>query len=168
MQTDLLTPGKGGMKLDSKQIETLVTNVNNNIHLADSLHIPVIYIKNEWTNPFWIYFAGNICKKGEKGTEFDSRLPIVDSLVFSKSVPNSFSNKELVKYLDQNVIKTVFIIGIKTEACAGATTRDSMKRGFQTFIITPALGSNSTKTLKKSIDRLIKEGAIPAESIIDR
>ena len=166
MQSNLLKPGKGGLHVDSLTSKALVENVNNNIRAAASLHIPVAYIQNEWTNPFVNYFTNNVCKKGAAGTEFDPRLLIVDSLVFHKSVPNSFSNKELSEFIERDSIKTIYITGIMVEGCVGSTARNSIKKGFQTILIVPAIGSSSASKLKKGLEELIKKGAKPNNALI--
>lgn len=166
MQTNLLKPGKGGLHEDSLTSKALVENVNNNIRAAASLHIPVAYIQNEWTNPFVNYFTNNVCKKGAAGTEFDLRLMIVDSLVFHKSVPNSFSNKELLRIIERDSINTIYITGIMVEGCVGSTARNSIKKGFQTVLIVPAIGSSSASKLKKGLEALIKKGAKPINDLV--
>jgi nicotinamidase-related amidase len=165
MQKDLLTYGRGGMHMDSSHINSLIQNVNENIKMADSLHIPVAYIQNVWANPIWIYFAGNVCRKGDKETDFDPRLLIVNKTIYEKSVPNSFSNRKLVEYIEENRIENVIICGIKTEACVGATTNNSLRRNYKTFIIAPAIGSNSLTRLTKDIAQLQKSGAIKVDKI---
>jgi nicotinamidase-related amidase len=166
MQKDILTPGKGGLKLDSVQIATLIQNVNRNITIAESLGIPVAYVKNEWSNPLIVFFSGNICKKGSPETAFDPRLKIIASApVYLKSVPNSLSNQDLVNYIGQHQISTVYIAGMKSQACAGSTARNCLKRGLTTILLVPAIGSNSINTLKKNIVSLVKAGAKPADRI---
>lgn len=165
MQKDLLTYGKGGMKMDSSTVASLIQNINKNIEIADSLKIPVAYIQNLWTNPFWIFFGGNVCRKGDKETELDKRLRMVNSKIYEKSVPNSFSNKMLNDFIKENQIEKVFICGIKTEGCIGATVKSSLKKGYKTFIIAPAAGSNSLKRVQKDLLEFSKIGAITIDSI---
>jgi len=165
MQTNLLKPGSGGLHVDSSTSNALIENVNKNIRAAASFHIPVCYIQNEWTNPFVNYFTNNVCKKGGPGTEFDPRLLIVDSLVFHKSVPNSFSSKELIKFIERDSIKTIYIAGIMVEGCVGSTARNSLKKGFQTVLIVPAIGSSSASKLKRGLEDLIKKGAKPINGL---
>lgn len=159
MQKDLLTSGRAGMQLDSTEIESLIQNVNKNIVHADSSGIPVAYIQNLWTNPLWIFFGGNVCRKGDKGTEFDKRLKLVNTTIYEKSVPNSFSNDKLSKYIIEHKIKNIFICGIKTEACVSATTKASLRKGYKTFILSPAIGANSLNRLKKDLSVLEQSGA---------
>jgi nicotinamidase-related amidase len=166
MQTNLLKPGKGGLHVDSLTSKALVENVNKNIRTAASLQSPVAYVQNEWTNPFVNYFTNNVCKKGAAGAEFDPRLLIVDSLVFHKSVPNSFSNKELSEFIERDSINTIYITGIMVEGCVGSTARNSIKKGFQTILIVPAIGSSSASKLKKGLEDLIKKGAKPINGLI--
>lgn len=168
MQRDLLTYGKAGMLMDSSQISTLIQNVNENIKFSDSLNTPVAYIQNVWTNPLWIFFAGNVCRKGDKESEFDSRVIKINENVYEKSVPNSFSNHKLDDFIKENGIENVFICGIKSEACVGATVKTSLKKRYKTFLIAPAIGSNSLKRLAKDLARLQRLGAIKVDKITEQ
>lgn len=159
MQKDLLTPGKSGMKMDSIEIDLLLQNVNKNISIADSLSIPVAYIQNVWTNPLWIFFGGNVCRKGDKETDFDKRLIRINSKVYEKSVPNSFSNRELEEFIEKNNYKNIFICGIKIEACVGSTAKNSLKKGYNTYLIGPAIGTNTISELSSRINKIVKMGA---------
>lgn len=165
MQKDILTPGKAGMNMDSLQIDSLIHNVNKNIFAADSLGIPVAYIQNLWTNPLWIFFAGNICRKGDENTNFDQRLKRINSYIYEKSVPNSFSNRKLSEYIKKHAIDTVYLCGVKTEGCVGATANASLKKGYTTYLIVPAIGSNSIKRRNNDIDKLVSKGAIEINAL---
>jgi nicotinamidase-related amidase len=50
--------------VENAMIGTLINNVNENIKKAKEIGIPVVYIKNEWSNPLVNYFTKNVCKKG--------------------------------------------------------------------------------------------------------
>jgi nicotinamidase-related amidase len=168
MQSNLLRPGKGGLHVDSLLTDSLIKSVNRNIHAAVSAGIPVVYIVNEWTNPFVNYFTHNVCKKGGPGTWLDPRVDIVDSLLFHKSVPNSFSNKDFQRFVDEQGVKEIYISGIMVEGCVGSTARHSLKRGLTTKLIVPAIGSSLAAKLKKGIAALIRQGAQTVQEIEER
>jgi hypothetical protein len=54
---------------------------------------------------------------------------------------------------------------VKTEGCVGATVTTSLKKGFTTYLIVPAIGSNSIKRKNKDIDKLVIKGAIKINAI---
>jgi nicotinamidase-related amidase len=168
MQSNLLRPGKGGLHVDSLSTEGLIKSVNRNIHAAVSAGIPVVYIVNEWTNPFVNYFTHNACKKGGPGTELDSRVDVVDSLFFHKSEPNSFSNKKLQKFVDDHGVKEIYVSGIMVEGCVGSTARHSLKKGLTTKLIVPAIGSSSSVKLKRGLEELLRQGAQQVQEIEKR
>jgi len=165
MQTNLLKPGKGGMHVDSLQTGPLIKNVNQTIHAAQSLGIPVVYILNEWTNPFVNFFTHNVCKKGSAGSGLDTRVDVVDSLFFEKSKGNSFSNAQLSDYVKRNSVKTIYVTGIMAEGCVGATTRAGLGKGFDIRLIVPAIGASSRSKLEKSLERLKRQGAKTIQKI---
>jgi nicotinamidase-related amidase len=159
MQTNLLAPGTGGLHVDSLQTGPLIENVNQTIHNAKSLGIPVFYILNEWTNPMVNFFTRNACKKGAAGTELDKRIDVVDSLFFEKSKGNSFSNAKLSDYVTRNGVRTIYVVGIMAEGCINATASEGLKKGIDMRLIVPSIGSSSQKKLDMSIEKLKRHGA---------
>lgn|GEM_PF-634044 len=165
MQTNLLSPGKGGLHVDPFLAEPVITNVNSAVHAANSLGIPVLYIRNVWTNPLVNFFTHDVCKKGAIGTEFDKRVDIVDSLFFEKSAGNSFSNAQLSDYIERHEVKTIYVTGIMAEGCVGATAVEGLRRGLEVRLVVPAVGSSSRSKLDESLRKLKHEGAIAVQQV---
>jgi nicotinamidase-related amidase len=167
MQTNLLSPGKGMLHVDSLQIGSLIKNVNKNIRIAKSQNIPIAYTIIEWTNPLQNYFTNNLCKKGSPGVSIDKRVEIADTLIFHKAVNNSFSNKALCDYIRQKGIKEIFIAGIMAEACISSTVLKGLKIGLKMRMIAPAIGSSTKLRLENALDKCKKRGAISIGNIED-
>jgi nicotinamidase-related amidase len=165
MQSALLQAGKGGLHVDSVLTLDLVKKTNQSIHAAVSTGMLVAYTMNEWTNPLENTFTHNVCKKGLPGTAIDSRIDVVDSLIFHKSISNALSNRRLLQFIRANGITRIYLSGIMAEGCVQSTARSSVKNGFETFLIVPAIGSSSRSKLKFNIDKLKKLGVRTVDGI---
>src|SRR5208283_1714472 len=98
MQENLVNPSSP-MHIDTVGIRTFFTHINEAIETYQKRGDAVIYIVNEWNNPIENWMTGNVCKKGGKGVGLDPRLVKVNSTIYSKSHPNSLSNKDLLKFI---------------------------------------------------------------------
>jgi nicotinamidase-related amidase len=152
MQTGLLD-SVGVMHIDKKMANQIIENVNQNINKAKDLNIPVVYIKNEYSNALMNFFTGNINKAGSKQADIDSRINIVGNSIYSKKVPNAFSNKLLCDYVDRNKIETIYIEGIFAEHCVFETGKAGLKRKLNVIMLEDAIGSSSGKTKAKMIKK---------------
>jgi nicotinamidase/pyrazinamidase len=168
MQTNLLSPGKGGLHVDSSQVALLIQNVNRNIQIAASQHIPVAYTVVEWTNPLQNYFTNNACKKGAPGVSIDRRIDVVDTLIFHKPVKNSFSNKYLCDYIQKNNIREIFIAGIMAEGCVSSTVVNGLRKHLRMRMVAPAIGSSTRSRLVKALEKCEERGAERAGNIEER
>ena len=156
MQKGLLDTNSS-MHVQNSMVDGVVKNVNENIAVARQKNIPIIYIRNEWSNFIWNYFTGNVCKKGSKQAELDDRISVVDSLTFTKSLPSAFSNKSFCNYLNENKIDTIYVEGVMAEACVYATGKDGIKRNLTVVMLEDAIGSTSSKKKEKMTEKYLKE-----------
>jgi nicotinamidase-related amidase len=141
-------------------IPGLLKSANDNIAAAHQKIIPVVYIRNEWSNYFENLFTGNVCKKGSKNAELDGRVAIVDSLTFLKSVGDAFSNKQFCNYIEASHIDTLYIEGIMAEGCVHATGKGGVARSLKVIMLQDAIGSISFAKKASMIERYSKEHMI--------
>lgn len=153
IQENLLNP-HSKIHIDTTGIDVFILNLNKSISQFNDKNDLVVYVVNEWTNPFTNWFTGNVCKKGGTGVGLDKRLLIVNDRIYSKSKPNSLTNKELLNYLKDNKIKDVYVMGLLAEGCVKATVKGLIKEDFNVIIIEDALGSKSNKNKLKVIEYL--------------
>jgi nicotinamidase-related amidase len=152
MQTGLLDTNRF-MHVDKTMTNELIRNVNQNINKARELNIPIVYIKHECSNPVINFFTGDNSKKGSKQTEIDNRITIFGTSVFTKTVPNAFSNKSFCSYIEENRIGTLFIEGIFAEHCVYATGKAGLDRKLEVVMLEDAIGSSSAKTKLKFVEK---------------
>ena len=164
MQKGLLD-ATSSIHVQGAMIPGLLKSANDNITMAHQKNIPVVYIRNEWANYFENLFTGNVCKKGSKSAELDSRLVIADSPIFSKSVGDAFSNKLLCKFIEGSGIDTLYIVGIMAEGCVHATGKGGMARNLKVIMLQDAIGSTSSTKKASMIETYSKEHMIVKQKL---
>ena len=130
-------------KLRYKDADQLVIRVNKIIEECIKNDIDLIYIKQEFEGVIPILltklFSHGSAIKGTPGAEFDKRLNIVSKNCFSKSMPSSFSNSELKKYLEENKIEELYIVGLDGQFCVKETVKDAIKEKYRVNLINNAI-----------------------------
>lgn len=123
----------------NQQSDDFMENVNAVITIADSLQIPVIYIKQETENWLLNFASNNILAQGSPGSEFDSRLKIVSNHIFPKQKMDAFSNPDLDKFLIERCITNLFIVGLDAAFSLNLTVFAAQNRGYVIYIIEDAV-----------------------------
>ena len=90
---------------------------------------------------------------------------------FTKIEKMDFSlayKKEFLKELENKKIKNLLVCGIETHICIQQTVLDCLKKGFEVFLISDAVGSRNREDHVIALQRMIERGAIltTTESII--
>jgi nicotinamidase-related amidase len=152
MQKGLLDTNSS-QHVENAMLDKLIINVNENIKKAKEKGIPVVYIKNEWSNPLINLITKNVCKKGTEQAELDKRINVESNLIYVKDVPNTFSNKLFCEYIINKKIGTIYIQGIMAQACVYATGKAGIKNNLKIVMLEDAIGSTSSKTKEKMIKK---------------
>jgi len=151
VQENLVNPNSK-IHIDPIGIDLFFDNVNKAVSRFNNNEDDVIYVVNEWTNPIQNWMTGNVCKKGGKGIGLDKRLMIINDKIYSKSKPNSLTNKNLLKYLKENEISDIYVAGLLAEGCVKATVKGLKSEKINVFVIEDALGSKSQKNKNAVLD----------------
>lgn len=117
--------------------------VNKIIGECKKNDIDLIYVKQEFAGVIPILltklFSHGSAIKGTPGAEIDKQLNIVSKNCFSKSMPSSFSNSELKKYLKENEIEELYIVGLDGQFCIKETVKDAIKEKYRVNLINNAI-----------------------------
>jgi nicotinamidase-related amidase len=151
IQENLLNPDSR-IHIDLKNVDHFFKNVNHTIDLFEHSGLPVLYITNEWSNFLVNWITGNVCKKGGKGVGPDPRLRRVNMKLYRKSTKSALLNAELLRDLRDLKVSEIVLVGLFAEHCVKATMMDALKNNFRVTVVTDALGSNSEKNLKRSLE----------------
>jgi nicotinamidase/pyrazinamidase len=118
--------------------EELISVVNRIIDSSARNDIPVIYIKNEISNPL-INILNSSLAKGSPGAELDSRLKIVSDYILNKDKSDAFSNSLLDSILIRNDINKLVFAGLDLARCVNSTIMAAANRNYDICLICDAL-----------------------------
>jgi nicotinamidase-related amidase len=76
--------------------------------------------------------------KGSEGAKLDSRLEVVTDNYFEKVRASAFTNKKLVRFLEDKEIERVVVCGLAADGCAGATAKSAIVKGYRVTVASDA------------------------------
>jgi nicotinamidase-related amidase len=83
-------------------------------------------------------------------------LVLVNDKIYSKSKSNALTNKDLLKYLKDNKVSDVYVMGLLAEGCVKATVKGLIEEKFKVTVVEDALGSKNETNKSKVINYLHK------------
>ena len=151
-QEDFIGEQRNKNKFNYEDADELVKNINDKIRTYEKNKDEVIYIANVLPNNFLNkkFFGYGIA--GSKGAKFDKRIRIVSENYFEKQVGNAFKNNNLVKFIKNNAISEVELIGVDGIGCVFKTAKGAIKTGLKVTILSDSVGTvNPEKFIKSTI-----------------
>ena len=102
------------------------------------------------------------------GKTIPELVPKVDFKKFEKMEFSLANNKQFNNALHKKKITNLIVCGIETHICIQQSVLDLLKKGFEVFLISDAMGSREKLDHEISLKRMNNEGAIltTTESII--
>ncbi|MGD9129591.1 MAG: cysteine hydrolase [Candidatus Woesebacteria bacterium] len=97
----------------------------------------------------------NVCVlEGTEGTKMVGVLPAKKDKIVVKHNYCSFHNTELDSYLKKKRIKSLIVVGVKTNACVETTIRNAYHKGY--FVVVPqeCVASNSQESHRISLKNI--------------
>ena len=151
-QEDFIGEQRNKKKFNYEDVDELVKNINDIIRTYEQNMDEVIYIANVLPNNlFNIKFFGYGIA-GSKGAKFDKRIKIVSENYFEKQVGNAFKNNNLVKFIKDNEISEVELVGVDGVGCVFRTAKGAIEMGLEVTIISDSVGTvNPEKFIKMSM-----------------
>ncbi len=100
----------------------------------------VIYIRQEFPkNSFLSFILPTFPEEGDPGTEINRNIFRENSMIFTKSRADAFSNPGLQQYLNSKKIGTLYITGLAAEACVNSTIKGAVANGYRVYVIKEAV-----------------------------
>ena len=150
-QEDFIGEQRNKDKFDYEDIDELVKNINDKIRTYDQNMDEVIYIANILPNNFLNKKFFPYGTAGSKGAKFDRRIRIVSENYFEKQVGNAFKNNNLVKFIKDNEISEVELVGVDGIGCVFRTAKGAIDIGLKVAIVSDSVGTvNPEKFIKLS------------------
>jgi nicotinamidase/pyrazinamidase len=137
--------------------EELISVVNRIIDSSSGNDIPVIYVKNEISNPL-INILNSSLAKGSPGAGLDSRLKVVSSYVVNKDKSDAFSNPLLDSILVKNDINRLVFVGLDLAECVYSTILAADNRKYEICLISDALVANPDSLRDVMLDKFKQKG----------
>ena len=141
-----------------KDTDELMKQINTSIETADKNGIDIIYIRQEYSNPFDLILTGGKYKAKSKGSELSNKLLLKSDHIFNKLKADSFSQKRFEQYLITNKINTLYIVGADASACVFKTALGGVNRGYHVTILKDCIFSMNEKTRNKMLKEYEKDG----------
>jgi nicotinamidase/pyrazinamidase len=135
--------------------EKLINVVNQITDSSSRNSIPIVYIKNEISNPL-INILNNSMEQGSPGAELDTRLKLVSDYIISKDKGDAFSNPLLDSILIKNDINVLVFTGLDLAECVNSTILAAANRNYKICVISDAVITESD-SLKNSILEKFKQ-----------
>jgi len=140
-----------------KQSHKLIPLINRLTATADSLQIPVIYIRNEVSNPL-INILNNTLAAGSEGTKLDQRLNVATSYDISRKKHDAFSNPELDSLLGELKVDHIYLTGLDLARCIRSTLQGAVNRGYELTILEDAVISEQMEQKEEILNQFREMG----------
>jgi nicotinamidase/pyrazinamidase len=152
VQKNLVTQGER-LAVDYNQARTIIENINKIIDHSVEIDYQIIYIKNIFRkNSVINYLSGRTMEDGSPGTEIDERIKIVNHNIFEKHQMDSFTNHEFEKFLIENEVSHLIIVGLDAADCVDKTIKGALNRGYKVTVVGDAIASKTDEKRDKKIN----------------
>jgi len=151
----------GARIVDGTQAVSMIAGANLLTELFVGMNKPVIYIKTEYDGSDHImnFIRKNKALKGAAETEFDDRLRLSGTAVFSKSCMDSFSNQAFEEYLIKNRVDHLVITGLEARYCIFGAVSGALGRGYRVTVISDAIASVDDASRDRMLEKFRQLGA---------
>lgn len=147
----------------AEQSEEFIGIVNRLIDSSASHNIPVIYVKNEISNPL-INILNSSLAKGSPGAELDSRLRVVSAYIINKDKSDAFSNALLDSILISGDINQLVFTGLDLARCVKSTILAAANRHYDICLISDALITKDPDSLRQDMLEKFKQSGFEVMS----
>lgn len=140
-----------GDKRNSKRFpyhsDVLLSRINQRIEDCTKENCLVVYILNRF-----FYQSRRFAPQLAKG------LDAVSQNIFIKNRANCFTNPELIRFLHENSITELELVGIDGNGCVAASARAGKKNGFSILFNQQCIEAANTAIFEKTVGNLQKLG----------
>ena len=139
---------------DVSEMQKCLSSIKNVIIEAKKNSIPVIYVRAEYGKDnlpenIWERYKQEglkeLCLPKSEGAKFYGIDEELADVIFVKHRYDAFTNPELEKYLQEQGITTIVLIGGSSDVCVDSTARTGFQKGFYIVAIKDCLVSLGNK-----------------------
>lgn len=152
IQKNLVKKG-GKLAVDNNQVTSMIENINKIIQYSVEKKHQIIYIKNSFKKKSLINFlSSRTMEEGASGTEIDERIKIVNKNIFEKHQMDTFSNSNFERFLIENKVSNLIVVGLDAEDCVDKTIKGAICRGYKIVVVSDAIASKTDVKRDKKIN----------------
>jgi nicotinamidase-related amidase len=151
--------------LGAKRSDALIQAIDRAIDTALKNGIPIAFVKNVWSQWRFIenWWFGGAFKKGSEWAQIDPRLltriPEEKRVIFSKPLPSAFSDRNLQKWLEDNMVGKLIVGGLFGDKCITSTTMEALERGYTVQLVPDGIVTQDEAGSTPAIENPINRGA---------
>ena len=129
--------------------EGLIQNINRRIAECQEIKEIIIYIVNRF-----------FYQRKAFRPQLADGLTAASELLFEKQHADCFSNPDLVRFLEENSVDEVEVVGIDGQFCVGMSALGAVKHGLTAIFNSECVGVKNKAGFQKMKDRLEKAKVI--------
>lgn len=153
-QEDFIGEQRNKKKFDYEDVDELINNINKKIKSYEKNRDIVIYVVNMLPNNFFYRKFFGYSLAGSKGAKLDKRILITSQNYFEKQLGNAFRNNNLVKFIRENKISKVELVGVDGNGCIFKTAKAAIKIGLNVTISSDSVGIINTEKFIRISNKL--------------
>lgn len=157
-QEDFIGEQRNKKRFNYEDVDELVKNMNNKIKTYEKNKDEVVYIAHVLSSSIWNKKIFGYGIAGSFGAKIDKRIKIVSENYFEKQFSNAFKNNNLTKFIKDNKISEVELIGVDGTACIAATAKGAVELGLKVTVLNDSIGIINSKKFVKISTKLKSYG----------
>jgi len=98
----------------------------------------------------------------------DSSLKVVNDHIFTKIQGDAFTSADLCKFLQDNQVKDIMLVGLLADKCIYDTAIGGVKRGYNILLVPEAVMGKNKESKQKAINKMAGKGVkiLPIKEIL--
>lgn len=153
-QEDFIGEQRNRNKFDYYDVDELIKNINKNIKRYAENGDTIIYISHVLESSYFNKKFYGYGISGSFGAKICEKIHIIGDSYFEKKKPNCFKNKNLVKFIKENSINEIEIVGIDVLNSICESARGALDFGLKVCILNQSIGTVNEKKYIKIINKL--------------
>lgn len=159
VQTDFVG-GEARMPVAKDEVDGMIERINAVSADFAAAGDTVIYIRNVFPKgDIGNLFRNNAAVENSEGIKIDPRVRIVSDIVFDKSQPDAFSNRNFEKFLLDNQIDELTVSGVFADQCVYWTSAAALQRGYKVRYMIDGVAAKDRRTIEKAAAAIADRGA---------
>jgi biuret amidohydrolase len=108
--------------------------------------------------------ALEICRAGDRGSDYYRVAPVPGEIEVSKLLFSAFHGADLDQRLREREVDTLILVGLTTNCCVDATARDAFHRDYNVFVVSDATAAYGEAAQRQALDALAQTCGLIVET----